>query len=410
MSNKTRILKLACYSVNVTMSAVATLSPLLFMTFRSEYGISYSLLGLLVVINFSTQLLVDLIFSFFSHKFNMSLTVKSIPYIAMAGFIIYALSPFIFKNNIYVGLALGTVVFSAASGLGEVLISPVIAALPSDNPEREMSKLHSVYAWGVVFIVTFATSFLFLFGEEKWQILALLLSVIPLVSAVLFFFSEIPKMETPEKVSGAFAFLKRGEVWLCFFAIFLGGAIECTMAQWASGYIEKAIGIPKIWGDIFGVALFGLMMGIGRSAYAKKGKNIEKVLFFSAIGAFVCYFLATVSNIPFLGLCACAMTGLFSAMLWPGSLVVSSKKIPDGGVFIFALMAAGGDMGASLIPQAVGIITDSVAMNASALNIAERLGLSVEELSMKAGMSVGMLVSAAAIIVYFYILKKAKRV
>ena len=62
------------------------------------------------------------------------------------------------------------------------------------------------------------------------------------------------------------------------------------MAQWASGYIEKAIGIPKIWGDIFGVALFGLMMGIGRSAYAKKGKNIEKVLFFSAIGAFVCYF------------------------------------------------------------------------------------------------------------------------
>lgn len=410
MSNKTRILKLACYSVNVTMSAVATLSPLLFMTFRSEYGISYSLLGLLVVINFSTQLLVDLIFSFFSHKFNMSLTVKSIPYIAMVGFIIYALSPFIFKNNIYVGLALGTVVFSAASGLGEVLISPVIAALPSDNPEREMSKLHSVYAWGVVFIVTFATSFLFLFGEEKWQILALLLSVIPLVSAVLFFFSEIPKMETPEKVSGAFAFLKRGEVWLCFFAIFLGGAIECTMAQWASGYIEKAIGIPKIWGDIFGVALFGLMMGIGRSAYAKKGKNIEKVLFFSAIGAFVCYFLATVSNIPFLGLCACAMTGLFAAMLWPGSLVVSSKKIPDGGVFIFALMAAGGDMGASLIPQAVGIITDSVAMNASALNIAERLGLSVEELSMKAGMSVGMLVSAAAIIVYLYILKKAKRV
>ena len=63
--------KYACYITNITMSVVANLSPLLFLTFRSLYGISYSLLGLLVVINFSTQLLVDLIFSFFSHKFDI---------------------------------------------------------------------------------------------------------------------------------------------------------------------------------------------------------------------------------------------------------------------------------------------------------------------------------------------------
>lgn len=409
MSKRIRILKLACYSVNVTMSAVATLSPLLFLTFRSEYGISYSLLGFLVVINFSTQLLVDLIFSFFSHKFNISLTVKSIPYIAMLGFVIYALSPFVFKDNVFVGLALGTLVFSASAGLGEVLISPVIAALPSDNPEREMSKLHSVYAWGVVFVVLFATVFMFVFGAKSWHILALSLAIIPLISAVLFFFSDIPKMQTPEKVSGALAFLKRREVWVCFFAIFLGGAIECTMAQWASGYIEKAVGIPKIWGDIFGVALFAVMMGIGRSAYAKKGKNIEKVLFFSAIGAFVCYLVETVSSIPVIGLCACALTGLFAAMLWPGSLVVSSKRIPDGGVFMFAMMAAGGDLGASLVPQAVGIITDRVSLGEAVLPLAQKLGLSVDELSMKAGMSIGVLVCFVAIILYFSIMKKAKR-
>ena len=408
MTKNIKTLKMACYCVNVTMSVVATLSPLLFMTFRAEYGISYSLLGLLVVINFSTQLLVDLVFSFFSHKFNISKTVKSIPYIAMLGFVFYALSPVIFEN-VYVGLALGTVVFSAASGLGEVLISPVIAAIPSDNPEREMSKLHSVYAWGVVFVAIFATVFLFLFGADNWQILALVLSLIPLISAILFFFSEVPKMDTPERVSGAIAFLKRKELWICIAAIFLGGAIEITMAQWASGYIEAALQIPKIWGDIFGVALFAVMMGIGRSLYAKRGKNIEKILFLSAIGASICYIVAAVSPLPLLGLVACSMTGLFSAMLWPGSLVVSSKKLPDGGVFIYAMMAAGGDLGASLVPQAVGVIADSVVSSSASIKLAELLGISVEQLSMKVGLSIGAVVALIAIFLYLYIWKNSKR-
>ncbi len=405
MSQKT--LKMACYCVNVTMSVVSTLSPLLFMTFRSEYGISYSLLGLLVVMNFTTQLAVDLIFSFFSHKFNISKTVKSIPYIAMIGFVLYALSPIIF-DNVYLGLAIGTVVFSAASGLGEVLISPVIAAIPSENPEREMSKLHSVFAWGVVFVAIFATSFMSIFGADNWQILALILSVVPLASAILFLFSEIPPMETPERVSGALAFLKRKELWLCVAAIFLGGAVECTMGQWASGYIEAALQIPKIWGDIFGVALFAVMMGIGRSTYAKRGKNIEKILFLSAIGAALCYIVAALSPIPILGLVACAMTGLFAAMLWPGSLVVSAKKMPDGGVFMYAMMAAGGDLGASLVPQAVGVIADFVGTSYTSIKIADTLGISVEQLSMKVGISIGAIFALLAIVLYYYIWKKEK--
>ena len=139
MKNYTR-LKLACYSGNVSMSVVGNLSPLLFLTFRELYGISYSLLGLLVLINFCTQLLVDLVFSLFSHKINMAVSVKLMPALAVVGFIVYALSPIIFSRNVYLGIALGTVIFSAASGLAEVLISPVIAAIPSDNPQPSVPQ------------------------------------------------------------------------------------------------------------------------------------------------------------------------------------------------------------------------------------------------------------------------------
>lgn len=407
-SNVRRV-KLACYTTNVAASVVANLSPVLFLTFRELYGISYSLLGLLVLINFFTQLIIDLIFSFFSHRFNIPKTVKSIPVICFFGFLIYAAAPMLFPNQVFIGLALGTVVFSAAGGLGEVLISPTVAALPSPDPDREMSKLHSMYAWGVVGVIVISTLFLLLFGKESWQYLTLLFMSVMVLSFVLFLGAKIPEMQTPKKASGALGMFKSRGVWLCIFAIFLGGAAECNMGQWSSGYLEAALGIPKLWGDLFGVALFSVTLGLGRTLYAKKGKNIGKVLTFGAMGATACYLVAALSVIPVIGLLACAFTGFFVSMLWPGNLVVASGRYPNDGVFIYAVMAAGGDLGASVAPQLLGVITDTVIANPHAAEIAARLSLTVEQLGMKLGMLCGMLFPLCAIFVYLHIWKTEKK-
>ncbi|MBQ8894439.1 MAG: MFS transporter [Clostridia bacterium] len=397
MDPKYNRLKYACYTSNITMSVVGNLSPVLFLTFREFYGISYSLLGSLVLINFFTQLIVDLIFSFFSHKFNIPRVVKTMPYLAVVGLLIYAIWPFVFPHTVFLGLAIGTVIFSAAAGLGEVLISPVIAAIPSENPDHEMSKLHSIYAWGVVAVIIISTLFLLVFGAANWQWLALLFVLCPLSSAILFSTVEIPQMETPEKVSGVVPFLKNSGFWLSVGAIFLGGSSEVTMAQWCSGYLEQALGIPKVWGDLFGVALFSVMLGIGRSLYAKIGKKISKVLFWCAVGSTLCYLIAALSNIAVVGLMACALTGLTTSMLWPGNLIVAERRFPHGGVFLFAMMAAVGDLGASIGPQLVGIITDAAIENPALVSLADSLSLAPEQLGMKLGMLVGMLFPLAAI-------------
>jgi MFS family permease len=268
-----------------------------------------------------------------------------------------------------------------------------------------MSKLHSVYAWGVVPVILISTLFLFIFGSQNWHWLALLFMLIPLVSFVLFTKAEIPQMETPEKVSGALSFLKNKGLWLCVGAIFLGGASECIMAQWCSGYIEQALGIPKVWGDIFGVAVFSVMLGLGRTLYAKKGKKIGNVLFLGSIGATLCYLIAAICDIPLIGLVACAFTGLCVSMLWPGSLIVASDRFPKGGVFIFAMMAAGGDLGASVGPQLIGVITDFAIANEKIAYFAESVNLAPEQMGMKLGMLVGMLFPLMAIPVYFVIKK-----
>ena len=402
-------LKFACYTTNLTMSIIGNLPPMLFLTFRSLYDISYSLLGLLVLANFATQLTVDLILSFFSHKFSLPKLIRITPAVYLLGLVIFMLSPVLFPGNVYLGLVIGTVIFSAAGGLNEVLISPMFAAIPAENPEREMSKLHSVYAWGVVGVIIFGTLFLFAFGKESWQWLVAVLLVIPASSVFAFLGADIPKMDTPEKVSGVVAMLKKKELWLCVFAIFLGGASECTMAQWSSGYLEQALGISKVWGDIFGVALFGAALGLGRSLYAKFGKNIGKVLFLGAIGATVCYLLCAVCSIPAVGLVACAFTGFCVSMMWPGCLVVGADRIPTGGVFIYAMMAAGGDLGAALGPQLIGVVTDTVIADPAASALAQSWGLMPDQLGLKLGMLVGMLFPLAGIAVYGHILRTQKK-
>ncbi len=407
LTNDKRV-RLGCSFANLTMSVVGNLSPILFLTFRQLYGFSFSMLGLLVVVNFATQLAVDLFFSFFSHKFNIPQSMKISSTLAVVGLLLYALAPFLFPNAVYLGIALGTLVFSAASGLNEVLLSPIVAALPSQNPDRDMSKLHSIYAWGTVAMVILSTLFLRCFGREFWFVLPLVYSLPPIFAGVMFFTSTLPPLSTPQKASGALAMFKNKTLWVCVLAIFLGGTCELLMSQWGSGYLEQALGIPKVWGDVFGAATFALTLGLGRTLYAKRGRNMEKVLFLSGVGTFLCYLICIISPLPFIGLIACALTGFCVAMMWPGSLVLAANRITSGGVFIYAIMAAGGDLGAALGPQLMGVLTDAVSSHPNAVVWADNLGLTVEQLSMKVGMSLGLIFALFATLVFFFIWR-AKR-
>ena len=409
MKNKYGKIKYACYTANISMSVVANISPLLFLTFRNMYGISFSMLGALVFINFCIQLFVDLIFSFYSHRFNIKIAVKMTPVLTAAGLFVYAIFPVIFPEAAYAGILAGTVIFAAAGGFAEVLISPIIDAVTTENHEREMSKLHSVYAWGVVAVVFISTGFLMIFGRESWPVLALVWMTVPIVSAILFFSSEMPELKTPEKASNVLSLIKRGDFLLFFICIFLGGASECTMSQWSSSYLEFALGIPKFWGDVLGVAFFAFMLGLGRTLYSKFGKNVYKTLIISAIGASLCYITAAVSNIAAIGLAACALTGLCTAVMWPGTVIAAAERFPASGVAVFALMAAGGDLGGATGTQILGSITDFVTENGFFTSLAGNLGSEPGQFGMKAGLLCAAVFPLLAIIFYSVVYRRRKK-
>ena len=77
--------RLACYTAYFTMSSVFCLPPLLFATLQDTFGISYTLLGTLVLVNFCTQLSVDLLLSLISKKIDVKWIVKIMPVITTLG-------------------------------------------------------------------------------------------------------------------------------------------------------------------------------------------------------------------------------------------------------------------------------------------------------------------------------------
>ena len=404
--------RLACYSAYFTMSSIFILPPLLFATLQDTYGISYTLLGTLVLTNFCTQMLVDLLFSLFAKKFNAKMLVRVTPLITSLGLAIYALVPWLLPQQFaYPGLLLGTIVFSIAAGLSEVMLSPTIAALPSDNPQRDMSMLHSLYAFGIFFVIVVSTIFFALFGAQNWMYLTLFFAALPVIAAVLFMLSPMPDLQGASEQERATRSKNRTlGLALCVACIFFGSCAENTMSNWISGYMENALQIPKAVGDLVGMAAFAILLGLTRITYAKYGKNIFRMLAVGMVGAAVCYLVVAFAPGAAPALIACVLTGIFTSMLWPGALIMMEENIPSVGVAAYALMASGGDLGASVAPQLMGIVTDAVSASALGARLAETLSLSTEQVGLKAGMLACSAFPILGIVTLFFTIRFFKRI
>ena len=172
------------------------------------------------------------------------------------------------------------------------------------------------------------------------------------------------------------------------------------MSQWGSSFLEGALGIPKVVGDVLGVALFSLMLGMGRTLYTKYGSRVERFLFYGSIGAALCYLTAALCPIPAVGLIACALVGLCTSLLWPGTLILAAERIPTGGVVMYALLAAGGDLGCALVPQLIGLITDA--------SIGRLPG--GEQTGMRLGMLLGACCPILAACIYCHFLRTSQKI
>lgn len=255
-----------CYRGYITQAIVNNLSPLLFTIFHDSYNISYEMLGQLVLINFITQILADIWATKYADKYGYRKCIVIAHGFCFTGLALLGILPILLPNS-YIGLILAVMTYAIGGGIIEVIISPIVEALPNDNKEGSMSLLHSFYCWGQMAVVIISTLSLRILGRNLWPLLPLIWSLFPLYN--MFIFRKVPiiPLVTDGNNMRLKELLSYRVIWLAMLLMICAGASELTMSQWSSTFAEKGLNVPKVYGDLLGPGLFALLMAIGRTLY-----------------------------------------------------------------------------------------------------------------------------------------------
>ena len=354
----------ACYLAFITQAICANFAPLLFLRFHTNYGISLGQIALIPTAFFLTQLLVDVFCAKFVDAigYRRSIVISEIASgLGLAGL---AVIPDLFRDP-FIGVLICVVIYAIGSGLIEVLASPIVEACPFEHKDAVMSLLHSFYCWGSVGVILLSTVFFSVFGIEHWKILACIWALIPLYNLWNFATCPIERLTEEGKGMTIRALFKTPLFWLAIILMVCAGASELSMAQWASAFTEAALGFSKTVGDLVGPCLFAVTMGISRVIYGKYGAKMNLIWFMigSGVLCLCCYLLASLSASPVLGLTGCIFCGFSVGIMWPGTISITSPRIPQGGTALFALLAMAGDLGGAFGPSLVGTVTQQAGDN-----------------------------------------------
>ena len=354
----------ACYLAYITQALIVNLPPILFIVFRDKFGLNYTMLGSLVMVNFVTQLIVDALAIKYVDKIGHRRAAVIAHALSAVGMILLALLPQIMENA-YIGLIISSVVFAIGGGLIEVLVSPIVESLPGEAKASSMSLLHSFYSWGQVLVIILSTFSLLLIGQDLWFVLPLAWALLPTVTLFKFIGVPLVPIEEEEKRTPVKALISSKIFLLALLLMVCSGASEQAMGQWASIFAEKGLNISKTLGDLLGPCLFAVMMGIARTLYGIKGQkiNMHKTLTISSALCMLSFVITAIVPIPAISLLGCALCGLTVSLMWPGMLSLTAASYPSGGTAMFAIMALGGDLGCSVGPWLTGIVADKTNLN-----------------------------------------------
>lgn len=348
----------ASYIGYITQAIVNNFTPLLFLTFSRQFGLTLDKIALITTVNFGVQLIVDFLSAKAIDRIGYRTSVILAHIFSALGFCGLAVIPDLMKNS-YAGILVCVVLYAIGGGIIEVMISPIVEACPTERKEAAMSLLHSFYCWGHVGVVIVSTLFFRFVGIGHWRMMAVLWAVIPILNAV--YFSQVPiySITQNEKPTPIKSLIRNKLFWLFIVFMICAGASEQAMSQWASAFAEAGLGVSKTVGDLAGPCTFAMLMGTSRALYGKFSHRLQlkKAMVLCAILCIASYLLATLTKSPVAGLMGCAICGFSVGIFWPGTFSLASSSLKGAGTAMFAFMALAGDIGCSAGPTLVGFIS-----------------------------------------------------
>ena len=136
--------KIASYVGLFVQAIVNNFLPILFIALQDVYNIGYEKLGRIIMFNFITQLVTDILTPKIVGVLGYRKTAFMCQGFAALGLSLLSFLPRIMPDP-YVGIVISVTVYAFASGLMEVILSPLVEMLPTKNKSGNMSILHSFY-------------------------------------------------------------------------------------------------------------------------------------------------------------------------------------------------------------------------------------------------------------------------
>lgn len=382
----------ASYISFVVQAINNNLAPLFFVIFHEEFGLSFEMLGRLILVNFGTQLVVDIAAIRYADRIGYRKLAVWAHVLCTIGLMSLGILPIVMNST---NLALTIAVFLSAVGGGiiDIVASPIVESLPTDGKAAHMSLLHSFYCWGQMAVVIVTTLSIWLFGRGIWNYIPILWALIPLYNAFKFVRVPILPLVPDGKAMAVSDLLRSPLFFLALVLMMSAGASEITMSQWSSLFAETGLGVPKVVGDLVGPALFALFMAIGRTFYGVRGEkiNLQTALQVCSLLCIACYAAAVFADSPLFALLGAAVCGLSVSLMWPGTLSLSAAKFPRGGTAMFAFLAIFGDIGASVGPWLTGVVSDWSQGSALIQEWGASRGLGLEQIGLRTGLLIGMI-------------------
>lgn len=411
MAQNWRRTRYACYLASITQAINVNLAPLLFVIFRSEFGFSLEQIGRIILINFSTQIVADILATKYADRIGYRVSIMASLVLSVTGLVLLSILPRV-TGGAYAGLVIPVMLFSLGSGFIEVLTSPLVESIPGDEKAAMMSLLHSFYCWGQMSVVLITTLLIWWLDSSVWYYLPILWAIVPAVDFFVFMKAPIGSIVAeggkPMKIG---ELLKSGFFWAAMLLMICAGSSELTMSQWSSLFAETGLGVSKLVGDLLGPCLFAIFMGITRAVYGIKGAkiNLHKVLLASAALTVVCYAVTIFAPHPLLSLTGCALCGAGVGLMWPGTLSFSAARFPMGGTAMFGILAICGDIGGAFAPWLAGVVSDGVQQSESMINMAAEISLGMEQMGLRCGLLLGMIFPICMFIVLLILLNGGRK-
>jgi MFS family permease len=359
----------ACYLGYISQAIVNNLAPLLFFTFHRTFNVSLSSLALLISLNFGIQLLIDLAAVKYIDRIGYRAAAVGAQIFCTAGIMLLGILPFALPNP-FAGLVIAVFINALGGGLLEVIVSPIVEAIPGGRKAASMALLHSFYCWGYVGVVLLSTLYFNLAGVDNWRWLCILWAVLPMGNIFLFLKAPIKPLTGESETSVPPRTLFTAKVFIILFLLMIcAGASEQAMSQWASFFAEAGLHVSKTTGDILGPCAFAVLMGLARIFIGmQKGEiKIERILLVSGGVCIASYLITVFSPFPLLSLAGCALCGLSVGAMWPGTFSAASRAFPKGGTAMFAVLALAGDAGCGGGPGLVGLIMSGTTLKTGLL-------------------------------------------